>query len=113
LRTSQIFGLEWANVDLASGTALIRRVFVRGQQKDTTKTAVARTIIFDSKALAAIQRQRTHTQVGGGRCFIWYPYIPEFCERPFNWRAGRRSTTGFDQHSKWVSMTPQLHYHHL
>ncbi|QCP54546.1 DUF3596 domain-containing protein [Trinickia violacea] len=69
LRTSEILGLEWANVDLASGTALIAQTFVRGQHKATTKTAVARTIIFNSRAMAAIQRQRAHTQVRGGRVF--------------------------------------------
>ncbi|WP_371079284.1 tyrosine-type recombinase/integrase, partial [Salmonella enterica] len=62
LRTSEIFGLKWANVDLNAGTLLINSAVVRGLTKERTKTGVARTVILNSRALGAIQRQRQHTQ---------------------------------------------------
>lgn len=70
LRTSEIFGLRWANVDLASGTILVAETLVKGEHKDTTKTAVARTVRLNSVAKAAIQRQRAHTQIAGGTVFL-------------------------------------------
>lgn len=69
MRTSEIFGLNWANVDLASGTVLVAEALVRGQRKDRTKTAVARTVKLNSRALAAIQRQRVHTHLAGAEVF--------------------------------------------
>lgn len=69
LRTSEILGLTWDNVDLASGRILIASTFVRGEQKDRTKTAVARTVILSSRAKDALHRQRAHTQVSGGKVF--------------------------------------------
>ena len=70
LRTSEIFGLRWPNVDLASGTILIAETLVKGEHKDTTKTSVARTVRLNSIAKAAVQRQREHTQVAGGTVFL-------------------------------------------
>ncbi|MEX3914811.1 DUF3596 domain-containing protein [Paraburkholderia sp. BR10872] len=69
LRTSEILGLDWRNVDLASGSILVASTVVNGKEKDHTKTAVARTVILNSRALAAIKRQRALTQVTGGRVF--------------------------------------------
>lgn len=69
MRTSEIFGLSWANVDLPSGTVLVAEALVRGIHKDRTKTNVARVVKLNSRALAAIQGQRAHTQVAGGPVF--------------------------------------------
>jgi integrase len=69
LRTSEIFGLEWTNVDLASSTILVAKAYVRGEQKDRTKTKVARVVHMNSRAMAALQRQRAFTQMAGDRVF--------------------------------------------
>lgn len=69
LRTSEIFGLKWENVDLASGSVLVAEAVVRGRHKDRTKTNVARTVKLNSRSQAAIQRQRQHTQMAGGAVF--------------------------------------------
>jgi integrase len=69
LRTSEIFGLDWNNVDLASGSILVAEANVRGVVKKNTKTNTARTVKLNSRALGAIQRQRAHTQVVGGPVF--------------------------------------------
>lgn len=87
LRTSEIAGLTWANVDLASGTVLIAEAIVRGEHKDKTKTAVARTVKLNSRALAAILRQRQHTQMAGEAVFHDPRYSKPWTEE----RAFRRS----------------------
>lgn len=69
LRTSEILGLEWGNVDLASGSILVATALVAGKQKDRTKTAVARTVLLNSRSRAALERQRAFTQVIGGTVF--------------------------------------------
>lgn len=63
LRTSEVFGLQWPNVDLASGSVLAAEALVRGEPKDRTETAVVRQVILNSRALSAIQTQRQHTQM--------------------------------------------------
>lgn len=68
VRTSEVLGLQWPNIDLAKGSALVTDALVKGHRKNT-KTNVARTVTFNSRALAAIQRQRAHTQVAGAAVF--------------------------------------------
>ena len=70
LRTSEILGLDWANVDLASGSILVASALVAGKKKDKTKTAVARTLLLNSRSRAALERQRKFTQVAGGFVFL-------------------------------------------
>lgn len=69
MRTSELAGLNWANVDLTSGTVLVAEAMVRGVRKSNTKTNVARLVKLHSRALAALQRQRQHTQVAGNEVF--------------------------------------------
>ena len=69
MRTSEMFALSWEGVDLASGRALVTEAVVRGEHKASTKTHTARTVILNSRALAALQRQRQYTYVAGGRVF--------------------------------------------
>lgn len=87
LRTSEIFGLRWENVDLASGSVLVAEAVVRGIKKDNTKTNTTRTVKLNSIALAAIQRQRSHTQVAGVSVFLDPRYATSWVDE----RAFRRS----------------------
>lgn len=87
LRTSEIFGLQWGNVDLASETILVTEAVVRGLRKDRTKTNISRTVKLNSRALAAIQRQRQHTQISGGPVFLDPRYGTPWSDE----RAFRRS----------------------
>lgn len=87
LRTSEISGLTWENVDLANGSILISEVMVRGVRKSNTKTNVTRNIKLNSRALAALQSQRQHTQIMGKEVFQHPTY-----ETPWeDERAFRRS----------------------
>jgi len=87
LRTSEVFGLQWPNVDLASGSVLIAEALVRGERKDRTKPAVARQVILNSRALGAIQAQRQHTQMAGTAVFNDPRYSAQWEDE----RAFRRS----------------------
>jgi integrase len=85
MRTSEIFGLRWANVDLASRSVLVAEAVVRGRQKDNTKTNTVRTTVkLNSVAFAAITSQKQHTFLGGDFVFNDPRYnIPWVDERAF------------------------------
>ncbi|WP_232438142.1 tyrosine-type recombinase/integrase [Burkholderia ubonensis] len=87
LRTSEIFGLQWSNVDLPNGTILIAEALVRGVLKDRTKTAVARTVMLNSRALGALKRQRELMQHASEAIF----HDPRYGTRWEDERAFRRS----------------------
>jgi integrase len=65
VRTSEQAGLRWSSVDLASGYMVVKEAIVLKLDKDTTKTSVERNVMLNSRALAALQRQRKHTQMAG------------------------------------------------
>jgi integrase len=69
MRTSEIFGLQWPNVDLNKDEVLVREALVRGERKDTTKTNVARLVKLNSRSRVAVQQQRAYTQISGGPVF--------------------------------------------
>lgn len=87
LRTSEIFGLQWSRVDLPAGNVLIADALVRGTFKDTTKTCVSRVVTLNARALAALKRQREHTQLKGEFVFLDPRYGTPWTEE----RAFRRS----------------------
>jgi integrase len=89
MRTSEVFGLRWANVDLASGSAVVTEAVVRGIKKDNTKTNTARTVKLNSVALAAITRQKAHTYLAGDFVFndprYGTPWVDERAFRRSYW----------------------------
>ncbi|RVU45329.1 site-specific integrase [Rubrivivax rivuli] len=87
VRTSEMAGLRWPQVDLARGSFRISETIVRGQDKGKTKTSVVRDVLANSRALAALQRQRKHTQMAGQHVWLDPRYGTEWREE----RAFRRS----------------------
>lgn len=87
LRTSESFGLHWRDVDLAGKHLLVHRAIVRGVEKNNTKTNTARQVILNSRALAALKRQRKHTQMRDAHVFL----DPRYGEPWLEERAFRRS----------------------
>ena len=89
MRTSEIFGLRWVNVDLSGGTVLVSEAVVRGVQKDNTKTNTARTVKLNSIALAALTRQKPHTFLAGDFVFqdprYGTPWVDERAFRRSYW----------------------------
>lgn len=70
LRTGELIGLRWENVDIGRRTLLIKESVVRGERRSSTKTSTARTVIMNSRAFAALQRQRALTQVHSDVVFL-------------------------------------------
>ena len=87
MRTSEIFGLQWGDVDLVSKTAVVSQAKVRGKLKATTKTNVSRTVHLNSRAFEALSRQRKHTQMVNTGVFADPRYLAEWSDE----RAFRRS----------------------
>ena len=87
MRTGENFALRWDNVDLAKGAALVREALVRGEEKSSTKTGVARTVHLNSRALGALARQRELSEAPAGRVFLDPRYGLEWAEE----RSFRRS----------------------
>ncbi len=87
IRTSEMAGLRWAQVDLVSKRMQISEALVRGVAKSSTKTGVVRQVILNSRALAALQRQREDTEAAGEHVWLDPRYGTPWSEE----RAFRRS----------------------
>jgi len=70
LRTSEINGLLWEDVDLRANSFRVHRANVRGNEKDTTKTNTERDVPIDPRARAALERQRARTQLAGAHVWL-------------------------------------------
>lgn len=68
LRPGEAIALQWGNVDLVKGEMLVKESVVLGQRK-ATKTEHARMVKLNSRALAALQRQKSHTYLAGAHVF--------------------------------------------
>lgn len=69
LRTSELIALEWGDIDWRARTMTVQRARVM-QETKTTKTATVRRIELNTRALAALHRQKAHTFVGGTHVFL-------------------------------------------
>ena len=87
LRTSESFGLQWRNVDFATKHFVVSQAIVRGIEKENTKTNAARQVMLNSRALAALNRQRPYSQMLGAYVFL----DPRYGQPWFEERAFRRS----------------------
>lgn len=112
MRTSELLGLQWGDVDLRRGVARVHRVVVNGDDKATTKTARARDVELTDRALAALKRQKAHTFVGGGRIFddpvTGKPFVDDKAPRLL-WNAclkalGLRARVAYQTRHTWVTM---------
>lgn len=86
-RPSEAVGLRWPRVDLASGEVEFREAIVRGVAKANTKTNVVRVVKMNSRARAALERQRAHTQLAGDHVWLDPRYGTAWTDE----RAFRRS----------------------
>lgn len=65
LRTSEMIGLCWSDVDLRAGTVRIRRAWVMGKMKVPKTKSGKRTVELVKPALEALKAQRAHTGLAG------------------------------------------------
>lgn len=70
LRTSEIIALPWDMIDFRSETLLVRWSRAGNATRKLTKTGEKRDIEMNSRAMAAIKRQKAHTFLAGKEVFI-------------------------------------------
>lgn len=70
MRTGELIGLRWPSIDLPARSAVVRESVVRGQAKASTKTNQARAVDLNSRAMAALQRQKARTFLAGQQVFL-------------------------------------------
>lgn len=88
LRTSELYGLRWDDVDWMRGTVFVQRAIVHGKLKDTPKTdAGLREVLLLPPALAALKSQRAATQLLGA--WIWINPVTGTHFRRYKETAGR------------------------
>lgn len=69
LRTSELIALEWGDVDFRRNQVCVRKAFVEGEVK-STKTNRIRYVDLNSRAKAALMRQKHLTFLAGGHVFL-------------------------------------------
>jgi integrase len=70
LRPSETTALRWSDVDQERDRVHVHRAIVRRLEKNTTKTSTARHVLLNSRARAALLRQRALTQWAGDFVFL-------------------------------------------
>ncbi|MEW8042601.1 MAG: DUF3596 domain-containing protein, partial [Candidatus Thiodiazotropha endolucinida] len=70
LRTSELFGLKWGDIDWRNEIVRVQRAFVERKLKETKTKAGTRDVILLPAALEALQDQKQYSFVGGGFVFV-------------------------------------------
>ncbi|OZB51958.1 MAG: integrase [Stenotrophomonas sp. 14-69-23] len=65
LRTSEMIGLCWSDIDWVAGTVKIRRAWIMGKMKAPKTDSGVREVQLVAPALAALKAQRAHTALAG------------------------------------------------
>jgi len=69
LRTSELIGLEWGDIDWIHGQVRVQRAVVAKTEKGTKTEAGKRDVLLLPAARAALLAQKEHTFLAGGRVF--------------------------------------------
>ena len=90
LRTSELFGLKWGDIDWRKETVRVQRAVVERKLKETKTKAGNRDVILLPTALDALQDQKQYSFVGGEFVFVRLrqrgPLIDyEHLERPWKY----------------------------
>lgn len=69
LRTSELFAITWQDIDFKLGLCRVSKAVVSGITK-STKNYTVRDIELNSRALAALERQKQYTLLNNGHVFL-------------------------------------------
>ncbi|MEW8560616.1 MAG: tyrosine-type recombinase/integrase [Candidatus Thiodiazotropha sp.] len=94
LRTSELFGLQWGDIDWRNGTVRVQRAIVERKLKETKTKAGTRDVILLPVALEALHDQKQYSFLGGDFVFMRMkqrgPLIDyEHLERPWRYIIAR------------------------
>ena len=70
LRTSELFGLKWGDIDWHNGTVHVQRAIVERKLKETKTKAGTRDVILLPSAVDALKDQKQYSFVGGDFVFV-------------------------------------------
>ena len=70
LRTSELFGLKWGDIDWRNKTIRVQRAVVERKLKETKTKAGTRDVILLPSALNALKDQKQYSFVGGDFVFV-------------------------------------------
>lgn len=96
MRTSELLGLEWGDIDWRRNEARVLRAVVEGELKESTKTAQGRNVELADRALAALRRQKAFTFMAGPGARVFHdpitgqPYVDDKPPR-LQWTAALRA----------------------
>lgn len=88
LRTSELIGLEWGDIDWLKGLVRVQRAIVAKTEKGTKTEAGTRDVMLLPMARAALEAQKSLTLLAGGRVF-YNPYT----SKPWETDAQIRKTS--------------------
>lgn len=89
LRTGEGIGLEWSEIDFNKGTALVKQAFVIDEMEDT-KTSKERTVKLNSRAMAALKRQKAWTFLRRPKGAPWSVFLDPGTEKPWAYEQNAR-----------------------
>lgn len=69
LRTSELIALEWGDIDWVHGLIRVNKAYVLGEIKTTKTKAGIRDVMLHQPAIDALNAQKPHTFMLGGRIF--------------------------------------------
>lgn len=113
MRTSESLALRWESIDWRLNQAVVSEAIVLGELKGRTKTHSSRVVELNSRALAALRRQKEHTFLAGGLVFTdpktgrqwaddWTPR--EMYWRPMLKRLGIRYRSPYETRHTYATM---------
>lgn len=90
MRTSELIGLRWQDIDWRRNEVRVRQARVAGELKGTKTDAGRRSIKLLPPALDALKAQKTHTLLAGGLVFhdprTGEPWLGDKQIREWHWR---------------------------
>ena len=113
LRTSELLGLEWSDIDWVNGLVRVQRAVVEKQVKTTKTNAGIREVTLFPPALDALKAQKKHTFLHSDRIFhnpktnsAWETdkQIRESAWRPALKKAGIRYRNPYQTRHTYASM---------
>lgn len=111
MRTGELYGLQWDDIDWEEETVAVRRTITEGKEKETKTKAGNRELVLTPMALDALRRNRSVTEMRGpwvfvnpttGRPLIRYD-VTDRCWRFVLKRAGLRYRNQYQTRHSYAS----------
>ena len=78
MRTSEMLALTWGDIDWRQGLAYVRKAQSKGRLNQQTKTAHAREVLLNERAMNALKQAKPWTYMNGDRIFMSPRYRQQY-----------------------------------